>query len=275
MFKQHYYCLIAGLPDLVLNEYRKGLTCQQFRLELAEQLTRSDNALLQLLFRPNDNKNLLNMLLQQDFQFDISGNYTEDYLRNQIAEPTNISAYMKVLITEFKSENSDKSPLHVENRLQELFYDHVLKTNNDFIRRWFSFDLNLRNILTAINASNYGYSTEKHLIPDKNRDDLNNLLVRGSFKPELFVDEDLPWIEPLIRIAMSDDDLSEKEKAIDKIKWAFLDEITVFDYFTIEKILSFVIKLKMLDRWRELDDETGKAFLKRLISDLEMSYSFV
>lgn len=274
MFKQHYDCLIAGLPDLVQNEYRKGLTSLQFRLELADELTPPDYALLQLLFRPNDNKNLMNMLLQHDFQFEALGNYTEDYLRTQIAEPTSIASYMNVLITELKSENPDKSPLHVENRLQELFYEEVLKTRNEFIRQWFGFDRNLRNILTAINCDQYGYSIEKHLIPDKNREDLNDLLIRGNLKPERFIDEDLPWLEQVIRQTAPGVDMVEKEKAIDHIRWTFLDEITVFDYFTIEKILSYTLKLKMLDRWRELDDETGKAFLKRLISDLEKSYSF-
>lgn len=274
MFKQHYYCLIAGLPDLVLNEYQKGLTSLRFRQELAEELTPSDYALLQFFFRQNDNKNLLNLILQQDFQFDILGNYSEDYLRCQIAEPTNIAEYMKVLITEFKSEAPDKSPLHVENRLLELFYDDMLNTNNDFIKQWFTFDRNLRNVLTAINCSQYGYDRTKHLIPDKTMDDVYDFLIRGNLKPELFVDEDLPWLEHVLRIAESDINISEKEKALDDLRWSFLDEITVFYYFTIEKILSFVIKLKMLDRWHDLDDDTGKAFLKRVINDLEMSYSF-
>lgn len=274
MFKQHYYCLIAGLPDLVQNEFRKGLTALQFRRDVAEELTPSDYALLQLLFRQNDNQNLLNLILQQDFQFDIRGNYTEDYLKNQIVEPTDIAAYMNIFITELKSENPDQSNLSIENRLQELFYNDVLKTNNAFIRKWFAFERNLKNMLTVIACNQYGYDIPRQLIPDKNRDDLNKLLIRGNLKPELFVDEDLPWIDQVLRIAESGADMVEKEKAIDNIKWTYLDEITVSDYFTIEKILSFVIKLKILDRWHELDDEAGLIFLKRLINDLEMSYSF-
>lgn len=274
MFKQHYYCLIAGLPDLVQNEFRKGLTGLQFRREVAEALTPSDYALLQLLFRQNDNQNLLNMILQQDFHFDIRGNYTEDYLRNQIVEPTDIAAYMNIFITEFKSGNPDQSKLYIENRLQELFYNDVLKTNNAFIRTWFAFERNFKNILTVIACNQYGYDLHRQLIPDKNRDDLNTLLIHGNLKPELFADEDLPWIDQVLRIAESGADMVEKEKAIDNIKWTYLDEITVSDYFTIEKILSFVIRLNILDRWHELDDEAGLIFLKRLINDLEMSYSF-
>ena len=69
-------------------------------------------------------------------------------------------------------------------------------------------------------------------------------------------------------------DISEKEKAFDNIKWKFLDEHTFFNYFTIEKILSFVIKLNIVERWIELDNETGKALFNRLINDIKMSYKF-
>lgn len=274
MFKQHYDCLIAGLPDLVIREYPKRLTSLKFRIELEEILKQSDFALLELMFRENDHRNLLNMLLHNDFQFDSLGNYKENYLISQLAEPTDIAGYMKILINEFKSDVFGKASLPAETRLYELFYSDVLKNNNEFVHQWFGFEQNLRNVLTVFNCSNYDYPLEKHLIPDKNNEDLNDLLLRENLSPDLFADYDLPWLEQIVRIMDSGTDFSEKEKAIDQIKWTFLDELTTFHYFTIEKILSFVLKLKMLDRWRELDDNTGKAFLKRLISDLEMSYSF-
>jgi hypothetical protein len=90
----------------------------------------------------------------------------------------------------------------------------------------------------------------------------------------MFADEELPYLAQIFQVAESTGEASEKEKATDSIKWAFLDEITVFHYFTIEKILSFVIKLQMVDRWSQLDDDTGKAFLKKLVNELENSYTF-
>ena len=274
MLKKNYYCLIAGLPDLIIDGYRKALTSLQFRLELVDQLNRPDYNLLELFYRQYDNKNLLNLLLQQKFQFDILGNYTENYLKNQIVEPTDIVEYMKMLISDFKSETFDKSPLHSENRLQELFYNDILKTNNDFIKQWFVFDRDTRNILTATNCHKYGYALEKHLIPDKKNNGLYEILLKEVLKPNMLADEDRPYLKQILQLAESTINASEKEKAIDNIKWTFLDELTFFYYFTIETILSFVIKLNIIDRWNKLDSDTGKAFLERLINELEMSYSF-
>ncbi len=274
MFKQHYYCLIAGLPDLVINEYQKGLTSIQFRHELASELNKSDYNLLEFLYLQNDNKNLINLLLQKDFRFDDLGIYPEDYLINQIINPKGIVEYMKSFIKKFDSEFYDQSPLQSENKLQKLFYDYVLSVNNVFIKQWFIFDRNVKNIITAVNCQKYRYPIEEHLIPDKTTNVLYEELLKKSHIPELFVDEDFPYLAQIFQLAESATEASEKEKAYDGIRWSFLDEITVFHYFTIEKILSFVIKLQIIDRWRGLDEDTGTAFLKRLINDLELSYSF-
>ncbi len=275
MFKQHYDCLIAGLPDLVLNEYPKGLTSLKFRNELEEFLNVSDMTLVRLLFRENDHRNLLNLISGHDFQFDLQGNFKEDYLIRQIAEPTDIAPYLKTLITEMKENPEGQSQRSIENRLHELFYDEVQKIRNEFIRQWFSFEQNLRNVLAVFNCRQFGYELEDQLVPDEQKEGLNELLLKGNLRAELFIDEDISLLDQVLRILNSGADFSEREKALDQVKWAFLDEITTFNYFTIEKILSFVLKLKTLDRWRETDDATGKLFLKKLITDLEMSYTLV
>jgi hypothetical protein len=66
----------------------------------------------------------------------------------------------------------------------------------------------------------------------------------------------------------------QREKAIDMLKWDWLDENTFFNYFTIEKLISYYIKLEMIERWIKLDPETGREFFKKLIKDLESGYEF-
>lgn len=273
MFKRNYYCLVAGLSDIIIDGKKPGETSHEFKNELAEQLLTSDYKLAELLYLNYDNKNLLNLILKQDKRLITFGNYTEEYLEEQIKEPTNIVDYMKQLIINFKAENSENSNLSLENELQSLYYEYVLQVKNDFLEQWFRFDRDLKNILTAINCRKYGYDTEKQLIPVKHENEVYETLIKSSPKPDLLTDE-VPYIDKILQIAESEIDISEKEKALDNIKWKFLDEYTFFNYFTIEKILSFVIKLKMVERWIELDNETGKALFTKLINDIKMSYNF-
>lgn len=273
MLKRNYYCLVAGLPDIIIDGNKPGETSHEFKNELAEQLHSSDYKLAELLYLNYDNNNLLNLLLKQENQFITLGNYTEEYLEEQIKEPTNIVDYMKQLIFNIKTETSGNSNLSSENELQSLFYEYALQVKNDFLEQWFKFDRDIKNILTAVNCHKYGYNIEKQLIPVKDKNEVYEILIKSSPKADLLADE-VPYIEKILQIAESEMDISEKEKALDNIKWKFLDEHTFFNYFTIEKILSFVIKLNIVERWIELDNETGKALFTRLINDIKMSYEF-
>jgi hypothetical protein len=63
-------------------------------------------------------------------------------------------------------------------------------------------------------------------------------------------------MEDLLNIAKNDD-IQEREKAIDQMKWNYLDDVTFFEYFTIDRILAFMIKLGMVERWLAIDREHG------------------
>ena len=273
MLKRNYYCLVAGLPDIIIDGNKPGETSHEFKNELAEQLHSSDYKLAELLYLNYDNNNLLNLLLKQENKFITLGNYTEEYLEEQIKEPTNIVDYMKQMIFNIKTETSGNSNLSSENELQSLYYEYALQVKNDFLEQWFKFDRDIKNILTAVNCHKYGYDIEKQLIPVKDKNEVYEILIKSSPKADLLADE-VPYIERILQIAESEMDISEKEKALDNIKWQFLDEHTFFNYFTIEKILSFVIKLNIVERWIELDNETGKALFTRLINDIKISYKF-
>jgi hypothetical protein len=274
MVKKNYYCLVAGLPDLVLNEERPALTSLQFRLDMAKELTPPDYQLLEWIYRPYDNQNLINLLLQNNVEFNELGNYPAEYLKEQIQEPVSIAPYLKSLIGDFHSGWFDRTLFNLEQNLNERFFESVLETGNSFIRQWFTFDRNLKNILTAFNCHKFNYPARQHLVLAGSSADLQEIFFKENIRPEAFTDEDIPYLEQIFHIAGSDAQATEKEKAIDHIRFTFADDLTVFNYFTIEKILAFAIKLLIVDRWRKLDDETGKIFLARLVNDLETSYSF-
>ena len=273
MLKKEYYCLVAGLPDLFFNENKSGFDSLVFKNELKQQLSKSDFELAKLLYLKYDNKNLLNLLFEKNEPFNSLGNYSRDFLEAQIANPLDIPDYMISFIRWYKKQEIHELNLITENKLHSLFYEYLVSTKNQFLSKWFSFKLNIKNILTAFNCEHFNYETEKHLI----RVDQNNLvywlLINKRLKPELF-EEELPFADQIFRAAESKISPEEKEKNIDKILWDYLDEHTFFHYFTIEKIVSYIIKLSIIERWMKLDEETGKALLNKLIEDIKLSYTF-
>ena len=80
--------------------------------------------------------------------------------------------------------------------------------------------------------------------------------------------DDLEYFEQLIRINDTVD-LVEREKKIDLLKWNWMEDNTFFNYFTIEKIFVFLMKLEMIERWVSLDKEKGNELFRQLIDQLK------
>lgn len=276
MLKREYYCLVAGLPDLIFSENKPGINAFAFKDELKLQLSESDFELSKLLFYPFDNQNLLNIYFNRNAPFNPLGNLAKKYMEEQFSpenEAITLPHYMLQFVIWMEQNEHKEINSEVENILQSLYYEMVLNTKNTFLSQWFSFDLNLKNIFTAYNCVEYDYELASHLIQVPTQSEVYSLLLHKRFKPELFEDE-LPFHNQIFKIAESELIPIEKEKAIDKLRWDYLDEHTFFYYFSIEKILSYVIKLLITERWMRLDESTGKEMLNKLINDLKTSYNF-
>jgi len=276
MFKKEYHCLVAGLPDLFFNENKTNTDSTNFSQQLKTELAVSDFELVKLIYLASDNENLLNLLLDHKKPFNHTGNYTEQYLQQQLANQDSLPElpdYMLQFLQWMKQTERKALTLDAEIILQQFYYEYILQTKNDFLRNWFVFQLNLKNIMTAINCIRFDYNMEDQLIKTNENQNVWSLLISKKLKPELFEDEVLYYKE-IFKVTETDLNWVEKEKAIDRLKWDYLDENTFFYYFTIEKILSFVIKLNITERWMKLDKKAGEELLNKLINEFKTTYEF-
>ena len=60
----------------------------------------------------------------------------------------------------------------------------------------------------------------------------------------------------------------EKEHRLDLIRWNKADELTTFDYFDINNILAYLVKVNIIHRWVALDRKRGEEMLRTLIRKL-------
>ncbi|WP_372650421.1 DUF2764 family protein [Draconibacterium sp.] len=276
LIKKEYYCLIAGLPDLFFDENKPTVTGSDFREELQHQLSQPDFKLVEYLFLPFDNRNLLNVFFGQNKPFFYPGNITKHELEFQLSsenEEIELPEYMKTFLCWMKGMDKKQADLEDKNILTTLFFEHALKCPNSFLQNWFRFELNLKNIFTAFNCKKYNYEPEIHLLEVEGECVVYSLLIENKLKADYF-EELLPYHEELFKIAESNRVWIEKEKEVDKIKWEYLDENTFFHFFTIEKVLAFTIKLLLIERWMKMDKETGKMLLHKLIDELKTNYEF-
>ncbi len=267
--RRHYYCLIAGLPEVFFDQQKLTLTLADFKEELRTTLHPDDYDLVQLLFQDADNENLLNLLLRNDKPFNSLGNISRDTFDEGLRDPDILNGYMRVLIGEFRESGGVPPAQGWADRLAGLWYDTVRHTATLFLKDWFNFNLMLNNILAAYNARRWKYDMENELIGD---DEVIATMKRSQAR-DFGIMAEVPFVERVAGI-MENKNLLQRERDIDQMKWRFLDELTVFEYFTVEVILSYIIKMTILARWIPLDATTGRAMFERLNEDLKKGVEF-
>lgn len=270
---QNYYYLVAGLPDIILDDGKLSVSFGGLIQELSEQVDASDRDLLKLLLLPFDNKNLINIIDKKDIAFDSRGFFSREELSEGVKNPDMLPGYMQEYIA---AVNEGKEPfpgLAKEDQLTWLFYEEVTGHTNSFIAEWFSFERDLRNVIAGINYRKQlehiealGTEREKPVSAIVlGRNEIADAVLRSS-TPDFGIGNSVPWIEQVL--AASKGSLVEFEKAIDTLRWNILNDLTCFSYFSIETILAFVVKLVMVERWKSLDPEVGKERLDLLVKEL-------
>lgn len=65
--------------------------------------------------------------------------------------------------------------------------------------------------------------------------------------------------------ALPDGNILERERALDRLRWRRIDELTVFNYFDTDAVLGYVARLMILRRWSALSPEKGRDFLTTIL----------
>ena len=80
-----YYYLVAGLPELTLEDSKLNYTVADFKTEIYPGLSTSDQKLMDLFYLKFDNTNVLKLLKDKDVIIDMRGNFSAEELNEYIA----------------------------------------------------------------------------------------------------------------------------------------------------------------------------------------------
>lgn len=166
----NYYYLIAGLPDLHIEDTKLFLPLLDFKKELLVQLAPSDVELIKLLFAKYDNQNFLLYLANKEAELNRLGNLTsEDWqqlitLMKETEHPNDkrLLPYIQQFYAVYYEEEFWSEGISKEDYLSTLYYEYAMNNNNDFLKSWFEFNLNINNILVAVACRKYGIDQKKN-----------------------------------------------------------------------------------------------------------------
>jgi hypothetical protein len=227
---QYYYYLIAGLPDLSMEDSRPPFTARDFLTELKSRLSREDLGLVRWLYYARDNRNLIDILFHEK-PLSFEGCYSLQDLEEGI-KGSNIllPGYMSRFIAELRDKKDRYSAAEWEMQLTKGYFIDAMHAGNVFLRQWMEFEENLKNLLLTSEPS-----------PD---------LAGAAAK------------------LLEEENLIQRERKIDQLRWKKAEEMTCLQYFTVERVLCFVIQLMIIERWAKLRQQQHTGHIYPLLQQI-------
>lgn len=277
----NYYCYIAGLPDIQIDNQKSIPAQEEILDELKQILSKGDMALLDLLRLKYDNDNLLKFLANRDAELNPLGKLTsQDWAelielidnsdeRNPVRD-ARLLKYVLDFYTTIRNEQSEEKIEFNEDFLAALYYKYGMQCKNKFVADWFEFNLNINNILTALTCRKYGWDIKSAIVGDNVvAETIRNSVSARDFNLKAEID----YFDALVSISETAN-LLDREHRIDALKWNWLEENTFFSSFSIEKVLSFWLRCELMHRWDNLSMEEGAEIFRQMINDLKKDVKF-
>lgn len=265
----NYYCLLAGLPEISPDDKKLTLSVGDFRTYLCDYLTEDEMNIINLFFLPNDNTQILRILNGNEPDASLQTVFDIERLRDELAEPVSLPAYLIKYILDFRDEEREPSNRLPETDLSEAYWKYMLSCRNSMVRRYVEFSMNVKNLLTALNCRKHHLDIEKEVIGDGRFTEM----LKTSKARDFELGDYFPYVADVISL-FEKDNLAEREYAIDMLYWNFLDKETTHRYFSLENVIAFMLKLMIVERWSKLSSDEGRRVFESLVVRLKNDFKF-
>lgn len=272
---KNYYCLVAGLREYALDADTKGFNPTEIVAEIMEELTDADAKAVRLLYGYYDCENIVALRAGRN-AYNPLGNLSQAELEEELQEPTRLPQAMADVIKAYAAAQSEETvdeeairgvdlTLGFERSLFEAYYAECARAKSHFLREWATFDRTLRNISAVAVARAISRPASSVTV---GKGDIVDQLQRSS-AADFGLRGELPYIDAVIAAINDEQNLVEKEHKIDLIRWDQAVELAVTDYFDINAILSYLVRVNIVARWALLDPKRGRAMLDRIMTELD------
>lgn len=238
-----YYYLISSLPPLSLG-VPPEISFQEFREDLELNLTPRDRERVVRLLRTVDLRNLRALWL--GMPLDERGNHSTKEFEEELLVRDELPLF---LVEYLESYETTEDRLRYFSSLYASFYREIGAIERGFLKTYFSFERNLRLVLTALRAKKGG----RNLIRELQFEDPTDPLVASIFASADALDYTPPKeFEDLKAIFVENSPEPDKlEKALLEFRFRTVEEMEEGSHFGIDQILGYLVRLMMVESWEE------------------------
>ena len=272
MFGKSYYALVAGLREYALDAETKGFDLEAIIAEILEVVSDADAKRINLLYAYYDCENIIAYRAGRERHNDL-GNLSREQIETMFRERgyDELSANVAKVVKYFNEQDDEERDEDFvitetfEHALFDAYYRDLAESKCSFLRSWGEFDRNLRNIAAALAAREAGRSVADVVVGDGEVVEQ----LKSSSAADFGLRGELQYIDAVISAVSDEKNIVEKERKIDKVREEQAWDIAVFDFFNINFILSYLVRVNIVARWMLLLPEAGREMLERLMRDLD------
>ena len=269
MFANSYYALVAGFREYALDGEMKGFDVESIMSEVFEVLSSKDRKTVELLYTYYDCENLISRY-NGSSTYNALGRLSSEEVEEELRRPSRIAAPLAKVVRAYASpEGEDAEDMDLTQpfakALMTAYYKVCAASGSRLLREWSTTDRTIRNIVAATLARRQGIAIEGVVVGE---DSVTESLSRSS-AADFGLRAELPFVEQLVAAVADEQNMVEKERKIDNIRWAELSELSTFDYFDLNAVIAYLIKVNMVARWAALDAKVGREMFERLVSELD------
>ncbi len=259
-----YYYIVSSLPEISFNS-KLPFTLKGMLDEYEEDL-KKEKEYIELIILYNDIRNLKELFRAKDGEekdLYLPATYSIEELKEIIKVRDGVPEFVVNFLESYETKQD-----YLDNfyKLEKEYFIYGSKSSNDFLSNYFQFELDFRNVISAVRAR--GKSTDIIKYTAGTGDEIVLSKVKNNKSlPDFGLSGEAKWVGQVVSAFDKDDPLN-LEETIDKIRFEQIDEMTLLLGFEVDKIFSYMIKLQILERWASFDQEKGRSFTQNFVKDV-------
>lgn len=260
-----YFFLASLLPPLEIGHV-PTLGFIEFKTLLNENLSRKDLQKIHEFLHLIDLENLRALWAGQPL--DPRGNYTREQMNQALVDyawegGVSFPPYLTDFLEKYRGteERLQHFPL-----LMTRFFEYEIEHNSGFVKEYFAFQRELRLVMLGFRAQKLGKNVAEELQYEDGSDPIvAQILAQAdgkTYEPPFEYKELKPifeayWNSPL-----------EMHKALYEYQFNHIIELWGTEPFTIDRILNYLARLILVERWLELNVQKGIQIVDRIEKEI-------
>ena len=253
-----YYFVTTLLPPLKIGSPPE-ITSNELEFTLKMNLTKSDYNKVVILRRFVEIENIRRFWRGEPIEE--GGNFNEKEIEESHLHLENYPSY----VFDFMEKYDDTSQRlkHFPELLRDFFRHEMKKSDGGFVQEYLKLEWELRLIFVALRAKDLGRDLAEELKFEDPEDPFVQQILEQKDDPSYIPPNSYASLKELFEEKKSDPLALNLELS----QWRFnkIDEMMGWHTFDINKVLSYVVQLKIVEKWLKLDKKKGLELVEKII----------